>query len=123
VKLKAELEGPDPTTIERHLAERTMICWLDMQVSHVKALDVEDSPAYTTAEKNHLQKSHDRAHRRYVGCLKALALVRNKAIPALRLAVAVKGQDGSRAEASVEMDGPGGPPVEEAVGGERQALA
>jgi hypothetical protein len=94
LSLKAEIEGPDPTVIERLLAERTMICWLDAQICHLAAVGLEGTMA---------GKAHDRAHRRYLSCLKSLALVRNKALPALRLSLAVDG--GGRAMAVAEQSG------------------
>jgi hypothetical protein len=97
--------GPNPSAIERLLAARTMICWLDTQICHHSAVHLEDSLHFTPAEKGHYQKSHDRAHRRFVACPKTLALVRNKALPAIRMQVAVRGENGTTAAACVEVDG------------------
>jgi hypothetical protein len=101
-EIKADLEGPTPSVIERHLAELASLAWLDAHGAKMRSLNAEECGLFTIIEKSLLDKVADRAHRRYVTCLKTLSMIRNKAIPALRLQVAVKGEGGSMAAASIE---------------------
>jgi hypothetical protein len=98
-----ELLGSNPTIIERHLAERVMVCWLDLHVSERIAINLHTSLNWTPAEKGYFQTTRDRAHKRYVDTLRALALVRQRALPALKLSLAVQdGKSGAAAIATVE---------------------
>ena len=72
-QLRAELAGTSPTAIERLLADRAVLCWF-----HVHELEVTYAAkgSMTLALAQHYQKCIDRAHRRYLSSLKALAEVR-----------------------------------------------
>jgi hypothetical protein len=106
-EVRADLEGSDPSPIERHLAEVTAIAWLDFFTAKAVALNSERGELFSIQEKEHYDRAADRAHRRYLSCLRSLTLVRNKALPALRLQVAVQGANGATAAASVELAEPG----------------
>jgi hypothetical protein len=94
--------------IEKHLIDRTMVCWLDVHVSEQRAIRLENSFKFSVAEKGHSQKNRDRANRRYLECLKALSLVRSRALPALRLSLAVQdGASGSSAAATATLEAGG----------------
>lgn len=85
--LRAELAGPDPTPLERLLAERIAACWL-----HLYQLEAtyagKDSMSLELAM--HYQKSIDRAHKRYLSAIKTLATVRKLALPVLQVNIAKK---------------------------------
>ncbi len=71
--LRAELGGSNPSPIERLLAERVALCWLD---AHHCDLVHHQAESHTFARAEHYQKARDRAHRRYLSALRALASVR-----------------------------------------------
>jgi hypothetical protein len=71
--LKAEVAGPDPSTLERLLADRIVATWL--QVNHADALFAQRSSA-SPAERRELQRRQESAERRHEAALKQLALVR-----------------------------------------------
>jgi hypothetical protein len=71
--LMRELAGPEPTVIERLLAERAVLCW--MQLAHADAL-----AAQSLSQSRHLgdfwAKRQAGAHRRYLASLAALVTLR-----------------------------------------------
>ena len=71
--LMRELAGPEPTVIERLLAERAVLCW--MQLAHADAL-----AAQSLSQSRHLgdfwAKRQAGAHRRYLTSLAALVTLR-----------------------------------------------
>ena len=69
--LKRDLAGPNPTPLEGALAERAAVCWL-----HAYHADACVSWNYGQAGEELRLKRQDRAHRRYLSALKALAQVR-----------------------------------------------
>jgi hypothetical protein len=84
--LRAELCGPNAPPVERLLAERAVACWLHLyQVENVYA--GKESMSLPLAQ--HYQKCIDRAHKRYLSALKALADVRKLGIT-LQLNIARK---------------------------------
>jgi len=80
-KLKDELSGPTPTTLERLLIERILTCWLEVNWYDSR------SAAFTGSLQlgNYYQKRQDRAHRRYLSAVKALAQVRRLGLPAIQV--------------------------------------
>jgi hypothetical protein len=81
-KLRAELAGPDPTPIERLLAERAAYCWLvlwryEVNLANAKCLD-------SRREEFHHRRI-DAAHRRYLSSLRTLAQIRKLALPAVQV--------------------------------------
>lgn len=84
VALRAELAGPHPSAIERLLAERIALCWLD-----VHRLDHRDESAesMTMIQAEHMSKLRSRAHNRYISAIKALASVRRLDLVAIQVAI------------------------------------
>jgi len=72
-QLQAELAGATPTAVERLLADRAVLCWFHL---HQLELTYAGKESMTLALAQHYQKCIDRAHRRYLSALKALAEVR-----------------------------------------------
>jgi hypothetical protein len=69
------------------LVERVVACWLqvqdaDVRYAQAKNLSVTWGECY--------QRRMDRAHRRYLSAVKALALVRKLAVPVLQVNIARK---------------------------------
>lgn len=63
----------NPTAIERLLADRAVLCWFQV---HQTELIYASKDSMTLTLAQHYQKSIDRAQRRYLSSLKALAEVR-----------------------------------------------
>ena len=82
--LRAELEGPNPSAIERLLAERAALCWLDCHATDLEA-EVESRKATDLKIKAHHDRRRERAHKRYLSALKVLAQVRKLALPAIQV--------------------------------------
>ena len=80
-KLKAlaeEVAGPDASPLERLLAERVALCWLDVHHADVRAaLSAGDA-----ARREFCQRRQDRAQARYLAAVKALATLRKLLRPA-----------------------------------------
>jgi hypothetical protein len=106
-KLRADLAGPDPTPLESLGVDRVVTSWL-----HVHALEMRygDGSGLPPAEAAHHQRSLSRAHARYLNALKALAVIRRLAAPALQVNVA-------RTRLNVEtVSRPGGDPRPDQAG-------
>jgi hypothetical protein len=83
-QVEESLVGKDAPVIERLLAQRAAICWLATYVADLEALQAPDTLAaarYHAALQNAAQK-------RFLACLRALAVVRRLAVPVLLKKVA-----------------------------------
>src|SRR5437899_2186525 len=81
----AELAGPNPTPLERLLAERATNCWLQV---YRYELAFEQARDLTIRQAEFHQRKIDGAHRRYLSALKTLATVRKLGLPAVQINVA-----------------------------------
>jgi hypothetical protein len=83
--LRSEVAGPNPTPLEKLLAERVVACWLHL--NHLEML-------YASKESMSLelgayyQRSISTAHKRYLSAIKSLATVRKLALPVLQVNIA-----------------------------------
>ncbi len=84
-EVAAELAGPDPTPIERLLAERAAFCW--HVVHHYERANAQ-AGEITLKQADYHQRRIDAAHRRYLTALRTLAAVRKLAVPALQVNIA-----------------------------------
>jgi hypothetical protein len=82
-QLRASLLGPDPTRVERLLAERVVVNWL--QMGHA---DIDLARDGRGPNGEALQRRADHVHRRFLAALRALATVRKLARPALQVNIA-----------------------------------
>ena len=80
--LRSELAGPDPTPVERLLAERVAACWLQVYAADINYAQAKN---YSFSQGDYCQRKMDRAHRRYLQAIKTLELVRKMAVPVLRV--------------------------------------
>ena len=85
--VKAELAGPDPTPMERLLAERAAVCWF---IVNAYELVYAGAGSITLGQADYHQKRIDRAHKRYLSALKTLATIRKLALPAFQVNIAEK---------------------------------
>jgi hypothetical protein len=81
-RLAAELAGPDPTPIERLLAERAAYCWLTLWKYEHHLANAKDLPS--RREEFHHRRI-DAAHRRYMSSLRTLAQIRKLDLPAVQV--------------------------------------
>ena len=82
----SELGGPNPSPIEAMLARRAALCWISVNWSesmHTNAVN----EGTTFAKSDHYQRRIDRAHRRLLSSLKALASVRRVPLTAVQVNV------------------------------------
>lgn len=86
--LRAELAGPTPTPLERLLAERVAACWLQLHLAD--SLLAQHDDKLSLAQGEYHQRSRDRAHKRYLTSIKALAMIRKLAVPVLQVNIAKK---------------------------------
>lgn len=83
-QVRRELEGANPTPIERLLAERAAHCWFI--VNTYETLSVQ-SPGRSLAQAEFDSRRIGAAHRRFLSAVMALARVRKLATPALQINV------------------------------------
>ena len=83
--MEAEFLGPAPTPLERLLGQRIRACWL--QLSYAESSYVRRMGDLTLAEGDYYQRRIDRAERRYLAAIKALAQVRRLLGPSVQLNV------------------------------------
>jgi len=86
--LRDELAGPAPVPLERLLVDRVVACWLQMH--HADLILAQQGGKWTLAQADYHQRTRDRAHKRYVSAIKALALVRKLTVPVLQVNIAKK---------------------------------
>jgi len=83
--MRKKLAGENPSPLENLLVERIVVCWLQLQYFDVLyARSMKNSSA---AQSEHHQKLIDRAHKRYLSAIKALAQIR-KMGPAVQINIA-----------------------------------
>jgi hypothetical protein len=78
--LRAELAGPDAAPLERLLAERVVLCWLQLHHADVCAAEVGDQ---VVPRGDFHQRRQSRAQARYLAAIKALVTVRKLLRPPL----------------------------------------
>lgn len=84
-----ELAGPDPSPVERVLAETAATAWFAYRLHEANYVGaVKSKEGMSLAQSEHAQKRMDRAHRRLLSTLKTLAAVRRLAVPALQINLA-----------------------------------
>jgi hypothetical protein len=78
-RVRAELVGPAPTAVERLLAERVAVGWLEVHAAEYR-LALADWDA-----RPHWQRQVDHAQRRFLAALRLLAAVRRLPRPAVQV--------------------------------------
>ncbi len=85
-EMRVELMGLEPSPLEVMLVERIVACWLRLHVAESAA--VRTGISFQQAEYD--QKTLDRAHKRHLSAIKALATVRRLQVPAVQVNIAEK---------------------------------
>ena len=83
--MRGELVGPDPSPLERLLAERIVACWLQLQYAEI--IYAQNLGSMNIAQSEYHQRRLDKLHRRYLSAIRALAQVR-KMGPAVQINIA-----------------------------------
>jgi hypothetical protein len=84
---REELAGPEPSPLEKLLAERIVACWLQLQ--YAEAIYAQNLGDMNMAQSEYHQRRLDRLHRRYLSSIKSLAQIR-KLGPAVQINIAEK---------------------------------
>lgn len=88
--LRQELLGPSPTTLERLLVTRIIVCWLHVQDADLRyARLLGEDHAFEAGDA--YQRRQDRAQRRYLHAIKALAQVRKLTAETVQINIAANG--------------------------------
>ena len=88
--LRREIGGPDPSPLEDLLARRVAACWLHVHyLETIYALNVENN-GLSGRWSESMQRSIDRAQKRYLSSIKTLVQVRRLLGPVLQLNLAEK---------------------------------
>jgi len=85
--MRKEIAGESPSPLERLLAERIGVCWLELQ--YFEAVYAQNMGKLTITQSDYHQRRIDKAHRRYLSSIKALAQIR-KMGPAVQINIAEK---------------------------------
>ena len=85
--LQRSLEGPAPSPVKRLLAERIVLCRLHVHFLELGVAAAHRSNDVRLAQHNAYQDWLDRAHRRYVHAIRALAQVRRLLVPVVQVNV------------------------------------
>jgi hypothetical protein len=85
--MRAELAGPNPTPLERLLAEQIVSCWLHLH--HLETVYVSKE-SMTLELGSYLQRILSATQKRYLAAIKTLAVVRKLAVPVLQVNIAKK---------------------------------
>ncbi len=85
--LESELAGPSPSVLERLLAERIVVCWLELNcldpaLSGKRGVPLRQAEFY--------DRRRDRAHRRYLSAIRSLATVRRLVMPSVQVNIGTK---------------------------------
>ena len=81
-RLRTELEGSDPTPMERLLAERAVLCWFAVTFYE---LVFNESKNFTLRQSEFQLRKIASAHKRFLSAVSTLARVRKLALPALQV--------------------------------------
>lgn len=81
-EMRRQLEGDEPSAIERLLVDRIVACHA---VLHVAEMSLNEVDGW---KHDSLQKQVDRMHKRYLSAVKALAQIRKLNLPAIQVNIA-----------------------------------
>jgi hypothetical protein len=72
--MRREIAGDNPSPLEKLLTERIALCWLELQ--YFEAIHAQNLGNISITQSDHHQRRIDKAHRRYLSSIKALAQIR-----------------------------------------------
>jgi hypothetical protein len=83
--MRVEIAGENPSPLERLLAERITVCWLELQ--YFQGIYTQNLGNFSITQGDYHQRRIDKAHRRYLSSIKTLAQIR-KMGPAVQINIA-----------------------------------
>jgi hypothetical protein len=86
-EMRKELAGESPSSLERLLVERIVVCWLEIQ--YFELIYAQNTGNLSLAQSEFHQKRIDKIHRRYLSSIRTLAQIR-KMGPAVQINIAEK---------------------------------
>jgi len=86
-RMRADVAGPNPSPLERLLADRIALCWLALHDAEIRFAQSKD---LTFRQAEYWQSRIDVSHCRYLSAIKTLATVRKLAVPAVQVNIARK---------------------------------
>jgi hypothetical protein len=84
-RIRSELEGPNPTPIERLLAERASLCWF---IVHWYENAYANASGWNISQAGFQHRKIDKAHARFLSAVRTLAQIRKLALPTLQVNIA-----------------------------------
>jgi hypothetical protein len=81
----SEVAGPNPTAVERLLAERVALTWFDAHQADCKFLEATGGEGCSIAKADYLGRLRDRSNSRFLAACRSLAVVRKLALPTLQV--------------------------------------
>jgi hypothetical protein len=84
-RVQADLEGPNPTPIERLLAERASLCWFAVNWYEERFINANEM---SLTQADYFQRRIHRTHQRFLSAVETLARVRKMAGPTLQVNIA-----------------------------------
>jgi hypothetical protein len=78
-----ELAGPQPSPLERLLAERITLCWLHLY--YAEALYAQNIHALSLRQAEYYEQRLSKAQARYLAAIRTLAQVRRLGVPAVQV--------------------------------------
>jgi hypothetical protein len=84
-RFAADLAGPNPSPIERVLADTAAVCWFSLRLFETQDLGAK---GLTLRQSEHQQRRIDRAHRRLLATLRLLVTARRLGVPAIQVNLA-----------------------------------
>jgi hypothetical protein len=87
-QMRAELEGPNPTALERLLVERVITCWLQTYYEDAQDAQRRQQSGLTSDGALKMLQRAEVAQRRFLAAVKALAQIRRLALPLVQVNVA-----------------------------------
>jgi len=85
--LHLDIVGPAPTPLERLLADRIVLCWLQVHYADIVCARVQGG---TVQQREYYQRCQERAQRRYLSAIRSLACVRRLLRPDVQVNIAAR---------------------------------
>lgn len=88
--MRREILGPDPSVLEDLLADRIILCWLQLYYAEIKHAEQSKAAVIPWTQDDWNEKRLDRLQRRYLAAIKGLAQVRKLLRPGVQINLADK---------------------------------
>jgi hypothetical protein len=88
--LKSQIAGPTPTPLEQLLADRIVVCWLQVQQAELRAANRLSKNGWVLS--NAVENRLDKVNRRFLAAVKNLAQIRKLLRPGASVQVNIAQQ-------------------------------